>query len=115
MFKHSKIVWHCPFNLATTLQAQVTDMEIVEAGNGVHILSQEFMAAVTKDEPGNDGLFKDAVADNRYFVLLLRQADRQRDRQTIKKGGQEYKRMLHPSLVPIVESKIFINKLILHP
>ena len=82
----------------------MTDMEIVEAGNGVHILSQEFMAAVTKDEPGNDGLFKDAVADNRYFVLLLRQADRQRDRkierhtyrqsdrQTIKKGGQEYKR-----------------------
>jgi len=54
----------------------VTDLEIAEAGKGVHILSSEFLAAGATDknknkEETNSDVFKDPVADNRYRFMVL--------------------------------------------
>ncbi len=52
-----------------SVQALVTDLEIVEAGKGVHTLSVDFLAAGSTDKKTEaqttEAAFKDPVADNR--------------------------------------------------
>jgi hypothetical protein len=52
-----------------SVQALVTDLEIVEAGKGVHTLSVDFLAAGSTDKKTEaqttEAAFKDPVADNK--------------------------------------------------